>query len=133
MAPPLPLIVLLMIHGVSSDDWSVSYSPSHICALNDSTVIMRCNYTYPTGYQIKEVFWTNESIKGKEPPDLSNDTEYSQRLQYLGDKQQNCTVRLSHVTLKDSHMYYFRFITDKADGKYTGDPGVTLNVTGDFG
>ncbi|XDV16381.1 hypothetical protein PO909_016126, partial [Leuciscus waleckii] len=129
MAPPLPLIVLLMIHGVSSDDWSVSYSPSHICALNDSTVIMRCNYTYPTGYQIKEVFWTNESIKGKEPPDLSNDTEYSQRLQYLGDKQQNCTVRLSHVTLKDSHMYYFRFITDKADGKYTGDPGVTLNVT----
>ncbi|XDV16404.1 hypothetical protein PO909_016134, partial [Leuciscus waleckii] len=133
MAPPLPLIVLLMIHGVSSDDWSVSYSPSHICALNDSTVIMRCTYTYPTGHQIMKVFWTNESIKGKEPPDLSNDPEYSQRLQYLGDKQQNCTVRLSHVTLKDSHMYYFRFITDKPDGKYTGDPGVTLNVTGDFG
>ncbi|XDV16235.1 hypothetical protein PO909_016037 [Leuciscus waleckii] len=114
--------------GVSSDDWSVSYSPSHICALKDSTVIMRCTYTYPTGYQIMKVFWTNESIKGKEPPDLSNDTEYSQRLQYLGDKQQNCTVRLSHVTLKDSHMYYFRFITDK-EMKWTGAPGVTLTVT----
>ncbi|XDV16369.1 hypothetical protein PO909_016117, partial [Leuciscus waleckii] len=130
MAPPLPLILLLMISGVSSDDWSVSYSPSHICALNDSTVIMRCTYKYPTGYQIKEVFWTKGPIlRGVELLDLSEDPEYSQRLQYLGDKQQNCTVRLSHVTLKDSHMYYFRFITDKADGKWTGESGVTLTVT----
>ncbi|XDV16292.1 hypothetical protein PO909_016074 [Leuciscus waleckii] len=129
MAPPLPLIFfLLMIHGVSSDDWGVSYSPSHICALKDSTVIMRCTYTYPTGYKIEKVFWT-ETLKGDESLDLSEDPEYSQRLQYLGDKQQNCTVRLSHVTLKDSHMYYFRIITDKPDGKYTGKPGVTLTVT----
>ncbi|CAM4464162.1 unnamed protein product [Leuciscus chuanchicus] len=78
-----------------------------------------------------KVFWTKTKDKKKdvEPPDLSNDPEYSQRLQYLGDKQQNCTVRLSHVTLKDSHMYYFRFITDKPDGKWTGKSGVTLNVT----
>ncbi|XDV16407.1 hypothetical protein PO909_016136, partial [Leuciscus waleckii] len=133
MAPPLPLIVLLMIHGVSSVDWGVSYSPSHICALNDSTVIMRCTYKYPTGHQIMKVFWTKGPIlRGVELLDLSEDPEYSQRLQYLGDKQQNCTVRLSHVTLKDEHMYYFRFITDKADGKWIGDPGVTLTVTGDF-
>ncbi|CAM4463924.1 unnamed protein product [Leuciscus chuanchicus] len=130
MAPPLPLIFfLLMIHGVSSDDWGVSYSPSHICALKDSTVIMRCTYTYPTGHQIEKVLWTNEYMNGVDPRNLSNDPEYSQRLQYLGDKQQNCTVRLSHVTLKDSHMYYFRFITDKPDGKWTGAPGVNLTVT----
>ncbi|XDV16275.1 hypothetical protein PO909_016067, partial [Leuciscus waleckii] len=89
---------------------------------------MSCTYTYPTGYQIKKVFWT-ESLKGDESPDLSNDTEYSQRLQYLGDKQQNCTVRLSHVTLKDSHMYYFRFITNITEGRWTGAAGVTLTVT----
>ncbi|CAM4462986.1 unnamed protein product [Leuciscus chuanchicus] len=110
--------------GVSSDGWGVSYSPSHICALKDSTVIMNCTYTYPTGHQIEKVFWTKKSV---EPPDLSNDPEYSQRLQYLGDKQQNCTVRLSHVTLKDSHMYYFRFTTN--DGSWFGNPGVTLTVT----
>ncbi|CAM4450214.1 unnamed protein product [Leuciscus chuanchicus] len=77
-----------------------------------------------------KVFWTKTQDKKEheEFPDLSNDTEYSQRLQYLGDKQQNCTVRLSHVTLKDSHMYYFRFITDK-DGKWIGKSGVTLTVT----
>ncbi|CAM4464021.1 unnamed protein product [Leuciscus chuanchicus] len=78
-----------------------------------------------------KVFWTKTKDKKKDEefPDLSKDPEYSQRLQYLGDKQQNCTVRLSHVTLKDSHMYYFRFITDKPDGKWTGKSGVTLTVT----
>ncbi|XP_051755779.1 B-cell receptor CD22-like [Ctenopharyngodon idella] len=130
MAPRLPLIFLLMIHGVSSADWGVSYSPSHICALKDSSVIMSCTYTYPSVYQIMNVFWTKGPIQqGVELKDLSKDPEYSQRLQYLEDKQQNCTIRLSHVTLKDSHMYYFRFITDKDDGRYTGKPGVTLTVT----
>uniref|UniRef100_A0A8C1ZC08 Ig-like domain-containing protein n=1 Tax=Cyprinus carpio TaxID=7962 RepID=A0A8C1ZC08_CYPCA len=126
-APPLPLIFLIMIHGVSSGDWGVSYSPSHICALKNSSVIMSCTYTYPTGYNIMKVFWTKNPEKGEEPPDLSEDPEYSQRLQYLGDTQQNCTIRLSHVTQKDEHKYYFRFITN--GGKWTGKPGVTLTVT----
>uniref|UniRef100_A0A673FJJ3 Ig-like domain-containing protein n=1 Tax=Sinocyclocheilus rhinocerous TaxID=307959 RepID=A0A673FJJ3_9TELE len=102
IAPPLLLIFLLMIH---SD----------------------CTYTYPTGYQIMKVFWTNGW--GVKPPDLSKDPEYSQRLQYLGDEQQNCTIRLSHVTQKDEHMYYFRFTTYTPDNKWLGHPGVTLTVT----
>ncbi|KAL1281361.1 hypothetical protein QQF64_000164 [Cirrhinus molitorella] len=129
MAPPLPLIFLLMIHRVSSADWGVSYSRSHICALKDSLVIMRCTYTYPTGHQIIKVFWSKLLIHGEEPPDLSKDPKYSQRLQYLGDKQQNCTIRLSHVTQKDSHMFYFRFTTDVTGGRWSGIPGVTLTVT----
>ncbi|XP_016116677.1 B-cell receptor CD22-like, partial [Sinocyclocheilus grahami] len=130
MAPPLPLIFLLVIHYVfSENDWGVSYSPSHICALKDSSVIMSCTYTYPTGHQIKKVLWSKNPVQGEESPDLSEDPEYSQRLQYLGDTQQNCTIRLSHVTQKDEHMYCFRFITDKPGGKWTGYPGVTLTVT----
>ncbi|KTG42812.1 hypothetical protein cypCar_00047194 [Cyprinus carpio] len=129
MAPPLPLIFLLMIHRVSSSDWGVNYSHLYICALKNSSVIMSCNYTYPTGYKIEKVFWTKNPVNCENSPDLSEDPEYSQRLQYLGDKQQNCTIRLSHVTQKDSHMYYFRFTTDKPDGKWTGKPGVNLSVT----
>jgi len=121
------------VSGVSSGEWGVSYSPTHICALKDSTVIMRCTYTYPAGYQIKEVFWTKGPVQVEEPLNLFDDPEYSQRLQYLGDKQQDCTVRLSHVTLKDTHMYYFRFITDITEGKWIGKPGVSLTVTDDFG
>ncbi|KAF4118156.1 hypothetical protein G5714_000207 [Onychostoma macrolepis] len=90
---------------------------------------MNCTYTYPTGHKITKVFWTKGPVQGKETPDLSEDHQYSQRLQYLGDKQQNCTFRLSHVTQKDAHVYCFRFITDKPDGKWIGRPGVTLTVT----
>ncbi|XP_058625754.1 carcinoembryonic antigen-related cell adhesion molecule 6-like [Onychostoma macrolepis] len=116
--------------GVSGAGWGVSYSHSHICALKNSSVIMNCTYTYPTGYKIMKVFWTKGPvIKGIEPPDLSDDPEYSQRLQYLGDKLRYCTIRLSHVTQKDSHTYYFRFTTNKPNGKWTGYPGVTLTVT----
>ncbi len=138
----------LCVSGAFSAGWGVSYSHSHICALKNSSVIMNCTYTYPTGYQIKKVFWTKTLIHGDEPPDLSEDPEYSQRLQYLGDKQQNCTIRLDHVTQKDENEYSFRFITDKHDSfnllsffrfttnkdnlEWIGTPGVTLNVTGDF-
>ncbi|KAL1281332.1 hypothetical protein QQF64_000135 [Cirrhinus molitorella] len=129
-APFLPLIFLLMIPDVFSAYWGVSYSPSQICALKGSSVIMSCTYRYPSGYQIKKTFWTKGPvIKDVEPPDLSYDTEYSQRLQDLGDKKHNCTIRLSHVTLKDQHEYYFRFKTDQENSKWLGQPGVTLTVT----
>ncbi len=118
--------------GAYSETEQVNYTHPHICALKDSSVIMSCTFTYPTGHQIMKVFWTKTQVRNadNEFPDLSEDPEYSQRLQYLGDKQQNCTIRLSHVTQKDEHMYYFRFTTDK--DKWLGHPGVTLTVTGDF-
>ncbi|KAI7811337.1 hypothetical protein IRJ41_013416 [Triplophysa rosa] len=132
MARRLPLIFLLMIPGVySADDcWGVTYSSSHICALKGSTVTINCTYTYPTGYQIKKVFWTKTQTPTDNVfPDLSEDSEYKQRIQYLRDKQHDCSVRLTDVRHTDSHEYYFRFITDKPDGKWIGAPGVTLDVT----
>ncbi|XP_052400819.1 B-cell receptor CD22-like [Carassius gibelio] len=127
MAPLFGLVFLLMIHGVYGQcDWGVSYGSSHICAIKGSTVTIYCTYKYPTEYQIMKAFWTRTNGCY---PDLLMDPGYSQRLQYLGDEQQNCTIRLSHVTQKDSQMYYFRFITDKPDGLSTNAPGVTLTVT----
>ncbi|XP_051994028.1 B-cell receptor CD22-like [Xyrauchen texanus] len=130
MAPPLPLMFLLVIPRVYSAGWSVSYSSKYICALKGSSVIMSCTYKYPPGYKIEKVFWTKTDVQvNDEYPNLSNDPEYSQRIQHLGDKQQNCTIRLNDVTRKDSHEYYLRFTTDKPDGRWIGEPGVTLDVT----
>ncbi|XP_073716167.1 B-cell receptor CD22-like [Misgurnus anguillicaudatus] len=120
-----------MKEGVYSadDEWDVNYSPTSICALQGSIVIINCTYEYPTGLQVMKVFWTNneEKTKDKEHPDLFNDSEYSQRIQYLGDQHHDCTMRLTDVRQTDSHKYYFRFITDK--DKWLGRPGVTLNIT----
>ncbi|XP_073670626.1 cell adhesion molecule CEACAM2-like [Paramisgurnus dabryanus] len=130
LAPP-PLICLFMVYGVYADDgWVVNYSSSSICALKGSTVIINCTYKYPTGHQIMKVFWTRRLIgEGIEPSDLSEDSEYSQRIQYLGDKHHDCTMRLTDVRQTDSHEYLFRFITDIPDGKWVGKPGVTLDIT----
>ncbi|XP_043106433.1 B-cell receptor CD22-like [Puntigrus tetrazona] len=124
-------IFSVMIYGVSSDsDFEVEYSSSHICALMNSSVTIKCTYQKPDRHLIWKTFWTKGPIiKNAEPPDLSEDPEYSQRFKYLGDKKKNCTMRLSHVTQKDSHKYYFRFITDKPGGKWIGRSGVTLTVT----
>ncbi|XP_051560160.1 B-cell receptor CD22-like [Myxocyprinus asiaticus] len=130
MAPPLPLIFLLMIQGIYSQKEDVIYNLLNICALKGSSVIMPCTYTYPPGIQIKKVFWTKTDVKvNDEYPHLSDDPEYNQRIQYLGDKQQNCTIRLNDVTQKDSHEYYFRFTTDNLKIKWIGKPGVTLKIT----
>ncbi|XP_062388115.1 epididymal sperm-binding protein 1-like [Sardina pilchardus] len=40
--------------------WSVTYSHTHICALEGSSVTMSCFYTYPSYLTVKEVFWTNQ-------------------------------------------------------------------------
>ncbi|XP_067260314.1 B-cell receptor CD22-like [Chanodichthys erythropterus] len=134
MAPPLALVILLMIHRVYGHyGWGVSYSPSHICALKDSTVIMSCTYTYPytypTGYQIRRVFWMKTNLLNNvEPLDVSNYHEYCRRVYYYGYKWWY-SYTISHVTLKDSSMYYCRFITNVHAGNWIGFPGVTLTVT----
>ncbi|XP_065149464.1 B-cell receptor CD22-like [Paramisgurnus dabryanus] len=126
-SPLLLLIFLFIIQGVYSvhGDWGVNYSSSNICALKGSTVMINCTYKYPTGHKIDRVFWTK--INSAYPPELSKDSEYSQRIQYLGDKHHNCTIRLIVIKQTDSHEYYFRFITDQ--NKWLGTPGVTLKIT----
>ncbi len=85
----------------------------------------------------------------EEFPDLSADSEYSQRFQAQQHKQHYCTIRLhskkrwvepvgslcwvifsplyplvshhlSDVKLEDTNMHYFRFMTDKDIGKWIG-------------
>uniref|UniRef100_A0A3B1KEZ3 Ig-like domain-containing protein n=1 Tax=Astyanax mexicanus TaxID=7994 RepID=A0A3B1KEZ3_ASTMX len=133
MSLTVPLLFLIFISGVGAQyGWGVTYRPEYICALKGSTVIMNCTYSYPEGLTVKTAFWTKSlpPAKGVEPADLLNDTEYRDRVQYLGDKQHTCSLSLRDVRESDQSKYYFRFITDKEGGKYTGTDGVYLSVTG---
>ncbi|XP_066511560.1 B-cell receptor CD22-like [Hoplias malabaricus] len=131
MSLTVSLLFLLFISGgVAQYEWSVYYSPQSICALKGSTMTMGCTYTYPWGHSVQRAFWTKQwPVNGEEPPDLLNDPEYRDRVQFTGDKQHNCTLRLRDVTEKDQSKYYFRFITDQTGGKYQGAGGVDLSVT----
>ncbi|XP_050973790.1 B-cell receptor CD22-like isoform X2 [Labeo rohita] len=125
----LPLMILLMIHGVYGQyDWGVTYSHSYMCALKDSSVTMTCFCTFPPGYWILNVFWTKTPVH-IEPLDLSNDPEYSRRVYYWDDLHQYFHFQLSRVTLTDSNLYYCRITTNVAHGNWIGDSGVLLAVT----
>ncbi|KAK3510768.1 hypothetical protein QTP70_022477, partial [Hemibagrus guttatus] len=129
LTPPLPLLFLLMVSGVvSQSEWSVTYTPSYICAPKGSTVTMGCIYTYPTNYTVQRAFWSRQLVTNKEPPDLSSDPNYRNRVQYLGDKLNDCRLRLSGVREQDQGKYYFRFLTNNG-GKRHGKDGVELSVT----
>uniref|UniRef100_A0A671TE53 B-cell receptor CD22 n=1 Tax=Sparus aurata TaxID=8175 RepID=A0A671TE53_SPAAU len=125
--PQLPLFIVLL-HLWEIDGWGVTYSSNEICAFKGSTVEMSCTYTYPsTVKRVENGFWfTKEKWVQM---DLRTDPQYSGRVQYkFGNKK--CTLKITDLRESDSAEYKFRFITDQKGGKYTGDPGVTLSVTG---
>ncbi|XP_053181566.1 B-cell receptor CD22-like [Scomber japonicus] len=117
---------------ITEDGWGVTYTSTHICALKGSTVDINCTYRYPSRINnvttvVDETLWfTKESIN--EHVDLRTDSEYAGRVQYRCDKN-DCTLRITDLRERDSAEYKFRFITNQPGGKYSGSPGVTLNVT----
>ncbi|XP_056226899.1 B-cell receptor CD22-like isoform X2 [Seriola aureovittata] len=125
------VFVLSVVQG--QYDWGVIYPRSHICTLNGSTVEIRCSYRFPSRLNdadtaVEETFWFTR-LSDNEPVDLRADSEYSGRVQYHCGEN-DCTLRITDLRESDSAEYKFRFITNQPGGKYTGEPGVTLSVTG---
>ncbi|XP_064809152.1 B-cell receptor CD22-like [Oncorhynchus masou masou] len=105
--------------------WSVTYTHQKICALKGSTVDISCSYTYPSYHEIKQAFWFTK-WSGMEAEDLSSVPGYEGHIEYLGDKESDCTLRITDLRLSDSAGFRFRFIT--SGGKFSGSP-VSLTVT----
>ncbi|XP_064817394.1 B-cell receptor CD22-like [Oncorhynchus masou masou] len=61
-----------------------------------------------------------------EAEDLSSVPGYEGHIEYLGDKESDCTLRITHLRLSDSAGFRFRFIT--SGDKFYGSP-VSLTVT----
>ncbi|XP_064815168.1 B-cell receptor CD22-like isoform X2 [Oncorhynchus masou masou] len=115
----------LLSPAVCQKCWSVTYTHQSICALKGSTVDISCSYTYPSYHEIKQAFWFTK-WSGMDPVDLSSVPGYEGHIEYLGDKESDCTLRITHLRLSDSAGFRFRFIT--SGGKYSGSP-VSLTVT----
>uniref|UniRef100_A0AAZ3SVY5 B-cell receptor CD22 n=1 Tax=Oncorhynchus tshawytscha TaxID=74940 RepID=A0AAZ3SVY5_ONCTS len=105
--------------------WSVTYTHQSICTLKGSTVDISCSYTYPSYHEIKQAFWFTK-WSGMEPEDLSSVPGYEGHIEYLGDKESDCTLRITDLRLSDSAGYRFRFIT--SGEKFHGST-VSLTVT----
>lgn len=120
-----------MIQGQT--DWGVTYSSTQICALKGSTVDIVCSFRYPSRIndpdtRAEDTFWFTEG-SNDDPEDLRTDSEYSGRVQYHCGEN-NCTLTITDLRESDSGVYKFRLTTNQEGGEYTGEPGVTLSVTG---
>uniref|UniRef100_A0A8C7MQ02 B-cell receptor CD22 n=1 Tax=Oncorhynchus kisutch TaxID=8019 RepID=A0A8C7MQ02_ONCKI len=105
--------------------WSVTYTHQSICTLKGSKGNISCSYTYPSYHEIKQAFWFTK-WSGMEAEDLSSVPGYEGHIEYLGDKESDCTLRITDLRLSDSAGYMFRFIT--SGDKFAGSP-VSLTVT----
>ena len=110
--------------------WSVTYTPTDICALEGSSVNMSCSYTYPSGLIVEQAFWINQDSVN--PVDLSQFETYRHRVTVdCGDKSSRCSLQMTKITKADAqYQYYCRITTDVDGQKWIGRPGISLHVTG---
>ncbi|KAM7419812.1 hypothetical protein PAMA_016759 [Pampus argenteus] len=127
------VVFLLSVSVVQGqNDYGVTYTSTQICAFKGSTVDINCSYRYPSRVNdrdttVDETLWFTK-VSDNEPVDLRTESEYAGRVQYHCDKN-DCTLRITDLRESDSAEYKFRFIMNQPGGKFTGSPGVRLNVT----
>uniref|UniRef100_A0A3P9ADR9 B-cell receptor CD22 n=1 Tax=Esox lucius TaxID=8010 RepID=A0A3P9ADR9_ESOLU len=109
--------------------WSVKYTAESICALKGSTVELSCSYTFPSG-TVTSAFWFAKYDTDKNPVNLRDDPNYTGRVTYRNDTKNNHILNITDLRESDSTFYWFRFTTNLTRGKFTGEPGVSLSVTG---
>ncbi|XP_074539281.1 B-cell receptor CD22-like [Halichoeres trimaculatus] len=123
------LVLLIVEAGTQGADWFVTFENPDPCAVKGSSVEFRCSYSYKDGKTAGETFWyKGELKKGKwERVKLSDLPSYENRSEYVGDKQQNCSLVLHDLQRDDAVHYYFHFNTKRFG--YRSKKSVYLSVT----
>ncbi|KAL1005528.1 hypothetical protein UPYG_G00060250 [Umbra pygmaea] len=104
----------------------VQYNGNQICALKGSSVDLLCPIIYPTWAQVTEKVWYITELCG-EPYDLRWDPKYEGRVEYLGTKEDDCSLRITDLRETDEETYQFRYKTNS--GWIVGSYRYTLTLT----
>ncbi|KAI4875848.1 hypothetical protein NFI96_026874 [Prochilodus magdalenae] len=109
--------------------WGVTYTRDGVCALKGSSVDLSCSYKHPEGLRVTRSFWFTEGLsQDGEPQDVRESDQYRGRVRYSRTPNPG-TMTITGLRETDTQTYRFRFYTDDPDGRYTGEPGVSLSVT----
>ncbi|XP_051577657.1 B-cell receptor CD22-like isoform X2 [Myxocyprinus asiaticus] len=133
----LYITILMQLHLSAAMDWSVSYSPTTICAIEGHSVDFSCSFDYPNTRTLKISKWFKPETHQK--PDGSQqgifvyhssaeeiNKRYQNRTVYA-NQNKNCSLKLHNVSESDIGRYFFRLETSRG-GKFTGSVGINLNV-----
>ncbi|KAK3515597.1 hypothetical protein QTP70_024626, partial [Hemibagrus guttatus] len=115
--------------------WSVEYPDKPICAVRGFSVSIPCNYSYQQHSKVVQKLWcsmnSNTDVCQNPPYVYNSSSNTTSDFEFTGDNKSDCTLLIHNVQFSYSGEYKFRFITNVTDGRYTGQPGVTLQVAGD--
>ncbi|XP_036417848.1 sialoadhesin-like [Colossoma macropomum] len=108
-------------------EMNVSYTERQIDTVEGLSVDFLCTYSHPKAERVNKAFWFyfRPEVESEE---LSEEEQFAGRVEFIGDKERNCTQRMRDVRKRDSGEYRFRFSTQSGE-TFTGSPGVTLKVT----
>ncbi|XP_042291206.1 uncharacterized protein LOC121912817 [Thunnus maccoyii] len=121
------------VHGQSCN--RVIYTDRSICAFRGSSVDISCTYSSSSTHygSITSKFWFNPERSHQwqnpsQPENLSEDSQYADRVQLLETERGRSTLRISDLRESDSAQYHFTFKTQRFEWK-SSLPGTTLTVT----
>ncbi|KAK2819608.1 hypothetical protein Q7C36_021254 [Tachysurus vachellii] len=107
---------------VGRDCWSVTYPDNRVCVLEGSSVEFTGNYIPPDGQRVDTIYWHSS----KDFVNLENEKQFVNRVKYV-QQNRNFTLNMKQLTKNDSGEYRLRIINQL--DKFSGRPGVVLNVT----
>ncbi|XP_034150366.1 uncharacterized protein LOC117594921 [Esox lucius] len=112
----------LLAPAVCKGSYCVKYTSQSICVLKGSTVDLSCSYTYHSHQDVKTTEWYyQKNGNWKEIVDYSTG-----RVLYLGNKDKDCTLRITDLRETDSASYFFSF---KTGYHWTTGSHITMSVT----
>ncbi|XP_067115023.1 LOW QUALITY PROTEIN: B-cell receptor CD22-like [Osmerus mordax] len=123
------VVFLCSVAVVLGQDWGVTYTLQSVCALRGSSVDLSCSYTYPSGHTVTKTEWCKWKNDQEQTYNIQDQPEYAGRVQYLGDKDRDCTLTITDLRETDSAFYYFRFKTTSSSQWMKSSQGISLSVT----
>ncbi|XP_035602179.1 B-cell receptor CD22-like isoform X3 [Oncorhynchus keta] len=119
------MVITLTSPGDCERNWMVTFNNADPCALKGSSVVFGCSYDYPADQTVTNTFW-----KFRTPKDDTNvfeAQEYRDRVEYLGNENHNCTLRMNNLISSDANSYFFRFKT--TNNAWSSKTSVSLTLT----
>uniref|UniRef100_A0A3B1IKV3 B-cell receptor CD22 first Ig-like domain-containing protein n=1 Tax=Astyanax mexicanus TaxID=7994 RepID=A0A3B1IKV3_ASTMX len=113
----------LLVQLQTEDKWKYQDHPE------DLTLDSDCTERVTTKTTSSSSTLTIRDLRKGDSGDYQEDEQFAGRVEFIGDKEKNCTLRITDVRMNDSGEYYFRINGSKGE-KFSGKPGVTLKVTG---
>ena len=117
-------LVHVCVSGSLGQNWSVTHTPSKICAFHHTSLALPCKFTYPKDQTVSTSAWHYRKSVGATPVAVSG-------VQDFGEHGVNCSLTLNNLTQDSAGIYQFSFTTNTSAQTLTNQHGVTLEVTGE--